>query len=276
LITDNQNNGLSFFDKKGMIKLKTLSYQEVDLIGILTIKHPPANVLTNELFDELSDVLDLIENSQKMKAVIIKGEGKFFSAGADIKQFTSQQKESDYQSLAKKGQQLFHRMEHFHIPIIASIHGAALGGGLELALGCHLRIVTKDAKLGLPELTLGLIPGYGGSQRLPQLIGSAKAYEMILTGNMIDGVEAERLGLANQVVEEEDLDHVTTKIAKQIVDKSRASIQQVMKLIPYAKTEQFSKGIDAEAKAFGKVFETAEAKEGIQAFIEKRKPNFSD
>lgn len=259
-----------------MIKLKTLSYQEDDLIAMLTIKHSPANVLTNGLFDELSIVLDQIEKGQKMKVIIMKGDGKFFSAGADIKQFTSLQKESDYQSLAQKGQQLFHRMEHYHIPIIASIHGAALGGGLELALGCHIRIVTKDAKLGLTELTLGLIPGYGGTQRLPQIIGSAKAYEMILTGNVIDGVEAERFGLANQAVEKEDLDHVTISVARRIAEKSRVSIQQVMKLIPYAKTEQFSKGIDAEAHAFSKIFGTAEATEGIQAFMEKRKPNFSD
>ncbi len=259
-----------------MIKLKTLSYDEDDFIAILTIKHPPANALTYEMFDEFSEVLDMIENRKKVKVAIIKGEGKFFSAGADVKQFTSYQNETDYQLLAKKGQQLFNRMEHFRIPIIASIHGAALGGGLELALGCHIRIVTKSAKLGLPELTLGLIPGYGGTQRLPQLIGIAKAYELILTGNVVDGVEAGKLGLANHVVAESDLDNETIKFARQIAEKSRTSINHVMKLIPYAKTEQFSKGIDAEAEAFSKIFGTAGAKEGIQAFIEKRKPNFLD
>lgn len=256
--------------------LRALSYHEEDFVAILTIKHPPANALDYEMFDEISEVLDKIEENNNMKVIIIKGEGKFFSAGADIKQFTSYQNESDYQSLAKKGQQLFTRMEQFSIPIIASIHGAALGGGLELALGCHIRIVTEQARLGLPESTLGLIPGYGGTQRLPQLVGPAKAYEMILTGATIDGIEAERLGLANHAVAEADLYTETIKLAKQIAEKSRASINHVMDLIPYAKTEQFSKGMDAEADAFGEIFGTAGAKEGIQAFLEKRKPNFQD
>lgn len=256
--------------------MKTLSYDEDDFIATLIIKHPPANALTYEMFEEISEVLDMIEARKKMKVIIIKGEGKFFSAGADIKQFTTYQKESDYQSLAEKGQRLFNRMEHFFIPIIASIHGAALGGGLELALGCHIRIVTEDSRLGLPETTLGIIPGYGGTQRLPLIVGAAKAYEMILAGTVIDGMEAERLGLANHVVAADDLADETLKLARQIAEKSRASINHVMGLIPYAKTEQFSKGLDAEAHAFGEIFGTAGAKEGIQAFMEKRKPNFTD
>lgn len=259
-----------------MIILKALTYDEDGFIATLTIKHPPANALNFKIFDEISEILNLIEEQNKMKVIIIQGEGKYFSAGADVKQFTSYQKETDYQSLAKKGQDLFNRMEHFQIPIIASIHGAALGGGLELALGCHMRIVTEDARIGLPELTLGIIPGYGGTQRLPQLVGSAKAYEMILTGATIDGTEAERLGLANHVVSEEDLHKETIKLAKQIAYKSRASINHVMQLIPYAKPEHFSAGIEAEAKAFEKVFGTAGAKEGIKAFMEKREPNFED
>ena len=259
-----------------MILLKALTCDEDGFIATLTIKHPPANALTFKMFDEIFDILDMIEEQNKVKVIIIKGDGKFFSAGADVKQFTSYQNETDYESLANKGQQLFDRMEHFQIPIIASIHGAALGGGLELALGCHIRIVTEDAKLGLPELTLGIIPGYGGTQRLPQLVGPAKAYEMILTGVTIDGIEAERLGLANHVVAEEDLHNQTMKLAKNIAEKSRVSINRVMELIPYAKSQQFSTGIEAEAKAFAKIFGTAGAKEGIQAFMEKRKPNFQD
>lgn len=256
--------------------MKTLSYDESDFIAILTIKHPPVNALTNKMFDEFSEVLDMIEKRQKVKVVIIKGEGKFFSAGADVKQFTSYQNETNDQSLSKKGQQLFNRMEHFHIPIIASIHGTALGGGLELALSCHMRIATKSAQLGLPELTLGLIPGYGGTQRLPQLVGIAKAYELILTGHVVDGIEARELGLVNHVVEESELNNETIKLARKIAEKSRISINHVMKLIPYTKIKQFSKGMDAEAEAFSQIFGTAGAKEGIQAFIEKRKPNFSD
>jgi enoyl-CoA hydratase len=256
--------------------MKTLYYSEDGYIATLTIKHPPANALTPKMLDEISEILDMIEDQNKLKVIIIKGEGKFFSAGADVKQFTSYQKETDYESLAKKGQDLFNRMEHFHIPIIASIHGVALGGGLELALGCHMRIVTENAKLGLLELTIGIIPGYGGTQRLPQLVGPAKAYEMILTGNTITGIEAERLGLANLVVAEVDLHNETIKLAEKIAEKSRGSINRVMELIPYTKTEQFSAGLEAEAKAFRKIFGTEQVTEGIQAFIEKRKPNFQD
>src|SRR5690625_1652872 len=263
-------------NEKGMIFVKALSYKEDGFVAILTIKHPPVNALSFKLFDEISEILNVIEEQNKMKVMIIKGDGKFFSAGADLSEFMSYQKETGDESLVNKGQQLFQRLEDFHIPIIASIHGAALGGGLELALGCHIRIVTKDAKLGLPELTLGLIPGYGGTQRLPQIIGLAKSYEMILTGTTIDGIEAERLGLVNYAVEKEELDRVTIELARQVAEKSRESINQVMKLIPFAKTEKFSEGIKAESEAAEKIFRSSQAKEWIQAFMEKRKPNFFD
>src|SRR5699024_9486479 len=133
----------------------------------------------------LSEKLDAVENDETIKVVVIKGEGKFFSAGADIKEFTSLQQASDYQSLSEKGQQLFERIEHFQVPIIAAVHGAALGGGLELAMACHVRIVGEDAKMGLPELSLGIIPGFAGTQRLPRYVGESKAYEMILTAEPI-------------------------------------------------------------------------------------------
>ncbi|NAP00412.1 enoyl-CoA hydratase, partial [Halomonas sp. MG34] len=186
------------------------------------------------------------------------------------------QDSSDSKSLAQKGQQLFNKIEHFPIPVIAAIHGAALGGGLELAMACHIRIVTKTAKLGLPELTLGIIPGFAGTQRLPQHVGNAKAYEMILSGEPISGEEAYHFGLANRVVEEDGLYTETSKLAKKIAEKSKPSIQHIMNLVPYAKTDLFDRGLEAEANAFKEVFGSQDAKEGIQAFLEKRKPNFID
>lgn len=256
--------------------MKILSIHEDGYIATLTIKNPPANALSRLIFTEISQMLDQIEEENKMKVIIIKGEGKFFSAGADVKAFTDLQNASDYQSLAEEGQQLFNRIEQFSIPVIASIHGTALGGGLELAMACHIRIVTTDALLGLPEITLGIIPGYAGTQRLPQLVGTAKAYEMILTGMRIDGIEAHRLGLVNQVVAVESLKAETIKLANQISSKSRATINSIMGLIRYARPDQFAKGVEAEAIAFGKIFGTADAKEGVQAFFEKRKPDFKD
>ncbi|QHS22953.1 enoyl-CoA hydratase [Virgibacillus sp. MSP4-1] len=253
-----------------------LSYDKDGNKGFITFNSPPANALSSKLLEELSKTLDQIEEDPEVKAVIIRGEGKFFSAGADIKEFTQVKTAEDHASLARNGQHIFHRIEHFHVPVIASIHGAALGGGLELAMACHLRIVTKNAKLGLPETTLGIIPGFAGTQRLPRYVGLPKAYEMILTGTPMSGEEAVQWQLANDAVSEEELESYTENLVNRMVDKSRPSVQAVMKLLPYAHTSQFQGGVEEEAKQFGQIFGTDDAQEGIQAFIEKRKPNFKD
>src|SRR5690625_4389044 len=253
-----------------------LLFETENHIATLTIKSPPANALSSRLLEELSSTLDKIESDSTIKVVVLKGEGRFFSAGADIKEFTSLQSASDTEQLAINGQTLFDRIEQFSIPIIASIHGAALGGGLELAMACHMRIVTESAKLGLPETTLGIIPGFAGTQRLPHYVGSAKAYEMMLTGTPISGEEAYTAGLANKAVADDNLDEETHKLASLIAAKSKGSINAIMKLVPYAKTEQFAKGVHEEAVAFGEIFGTEDAREGVQAFMEKRKPNFKD
>src|SRR5699024_8210451 len=169
---------------------QTITYEVTNHVCVLTINSPPANALSSSLIEAIDTRLTEIEEGQTVKAVIIRGEGKFFSAGADIKEFTALQQASDYQVLSEKGQQVFNRIENFSVPVIAAIHGAALGGGLELALACHIRLVTANVKLGLPEMTLGIIPGFAGSQRLPYYVGASKAYEMILTGKPISGEEA--------------------------------------------------------------------------------------
>lgn len=256
--------------------MSTLSLQIENHIVTLMIKSPPANALSTTLLKDLEQKLNKIEADESAKVVILKGEGRFFSAGADIKEFTALQSASDYELLSKNGQDLFDRMENFHIPIIAAIHGAALGGGLELALACHIRIVSETAKLGLPELNLGIIPGFAGTQRLTQLVGNAKAYELILTGEAISGTEAVALGLANQAVHEEELFSTAQQLANKIAAKSKPTISKIMELIPYAKNSTFQEGVKAEARAFGEVFGNEDATEGIQAFIEKRKANFKD
>jgi enoyl-CoA hydratase len=256
--------------------LSAIAYETDQNVAYLTITSPPANALSTTLLNDLAGRLDQIEQDNQIKAVVIKGNGNFFSAGADIKEFTSLQNASDYQSLAEKGQQLFNRMEHFSVPIIAAIHGAALGGGLELAMACHIRIVTENAKLGLPEVTLGIIPGFAGTQRLPNYVGSQRAYEMILTGEPISGREAYESGLANHVTAENDVFEKAMNLAEKIAAKSKLTINSVMGLIPYAKTGQFDQGIQAEAREFAEIFGSMDAKEGVQAFIEKRKPNFQD
>ncbi|GAA0601199.1 enoyl-CoA hydratase [Virgibacillus siamensis] len=254
----------------------TLTHELNGNVAVLTIQSPPANALSSTLLKDLDEKLNEIENDNNAKAILLKGEGKFFSAGADVKEFTSLQNASDYQVLSERGQKLFDRVENFSIPVIAAIHGAALGGGLELAMSCHIRIVTENAKLGLPELTLGIIPGFAGTQRLPRYVGSAKAYEMILSGQPITGTEAAKLGLANQAVGEEEVYENAMKLATVIAAKSKPTINSVMQLIPYAKTAQFADGVQEEATAFSEIFGSDDAKEGVQAFIEKRKPNFKD
>ncbi|SDK41966.1 enoyl-CoA hydratase [Sediminibacillus albus] len=256
--------------------MKHILSEKAGSVTELTISSPPANALSRAILEELSEILDNLENDPAVKVIVLKGEGRFFSAGADIKEFTSLQEEADYTSLAKYGQQLFDRMEAFPVPIIAVIHGAALGGGLELAMACHIRLVSDEAKLGLPELTIGIIPGFAGTQRLPGYVGRAKAYEMILTGEPISGKDAAKLGLANQSYPEADLFQQAERLAGKIAEKSGPTVHRVMQLLPYAKSSQFKEGIDAEAKAFGEIFGNNDASEGITAFIEKRKPSFQD
>lgn len=254
----------------------TIAFEKNNQVAILTIQKPPANALSSTLIKDIDKMLDQIEKDAEIKAIVLKGEGKFFSAGADIKEFTALQDAADYQSLSENGQKVFNRIEHFSIPVIAAIHGAALGGGLELAMSCHIRLVTENAKLGLPELTLGIIPGFAGTQRLPNFVGAAKAYEMLLSSNPISGKEAHFYGLANQVVPEEELFDAAIKLAEQIASKSKPTIKHIMRLIPYTKSDKFNDGVQEEAKAFGEIFGSDDAKEGVQAFLEKRKPNFLD
>lgn len=261
---------------KGGIRLSTVQLKIENNIATLTIDSPPANALSSTLLQDLNVRFDEISQDATVKAVILKGEGRFFSAGADIKEFTSLQNAEDFAALAKNGQEIFHKMETYPIPIIAAIHGAALGGGLELAMACHMRIVTKTAKLGLPELTLGIIPGFAGTQRLPQYVGTAKAYELILTGEPISGADAATYGLANHAVEEDELFTTAETLAAKIVAKSKPSIAKVMELVPYAKYHSFAEGVQKEAEAFGEVFGNDDAKEGIAAFVEKRQANFTD
>ncbi len=240
-------------------------------VAIVTIVRPPANAMSQQLVKEIAEALDQIEKDHSTRVVVIHGEGRFFSAGADIKEFLSVPNITAHVSEA---QSIFERLETFEKPVIASIHGAALGGGLELAMSCHLRYVSKTAKLGLPELSLGLIPGFGGTQRLPRYVGSAKAAEMMFTSDPILGEEAVNWGLANAAFEEEELLGKTLDIAKKIALKSPISLKATIDMLNFSKTDRFYTGIDEEAQAFGRVFATEDAKEGITAFVEKRQAVF--
>ncbi|MBM7701274.1 enoyl-CoA hydratase [Metabacillus iocasae] len=255
--------------------MEFLQVETNEYITTITLNRPPANALSQAILKELSEVLGEVREDDNTRVIVLQGEGRFFCAGADIKEFTTLQNEGEYEELAKKGQQLFEYIETYPKPIIASIHGAALGGGLELAMSCHIRLVSENAKLGLPELQLGIIPGFAGTQRLPRYVGAGKAVEMMLTSEPISGQEAANLTLANNAYPEEELKEQTFKLAKKIAKKSPVSVKATLELIQYTKSSTFHEGVAKEAQLFGKVFGSNDAKEGVSAFMEKREPSFS-
>ncbi len=246
-----------------------------DDVALLTINHPPANALNQTTLQELQKVLDELEQDNRAKAVVVTGEGRFFIAGADIKEFL-QLSVDQAQALSENGQRLFDRMEAFPKPIIAAINGACLGGGLELALACHIRLAAPEAKLGLPELNLGLIPGYGGTQRLPQVVGRGKATQMILTSEMIGGEEALRIGLIESLYPLDQLVSEAKTLAKTIAQKSSVTMKFALAAIHAGFTADRETGLREEARLFGQSFATEDCKEGVNAFIEKRKPQFTN
>ncbi|MDW0118161.1 enoyl-CoA hydratase [Sporosarcina thermotolerans] len=245
-----------------------------DGVATVSINRPPANALSSGLIQEIDRMLDSVENDDSVRVIVFHGEGRFFSAGADIKEFTTVSSGEEFTKLSAAGQDVFERLESFKKLVIAAIHGAALGGGLELAMGCHIRVVTEKAKLGLPELQLGLIPGFAGTQRLPRYVGVARAAEMLLTSEPITGEEAVRFGLANHVFSEEELLAKTMEMAKKIAKKSPIAMKAALQMLQFTKSDSFYEGVKAEADSFGEVFVSEDAKEGIQAFIEKREPQF--
>lgn len=257
------------------IRMPIISHSIEAFVATVKLTKPPANALSSQVLQELSVTLDGLEHDDSVRVIVIQGEGRFFSAGADIKEFTTINSGDEFANHAKKGQDLFERMEQFPKPIIAAIHGAALGGGLELAMACHIRYVTENAKLGLPELQLGLVPGFAGSQRLPRFVGAAKASEMLFTSEAITGKEAVQWGLANASFPDEELMEAVQNLAGKIALKSPLALKKAIELVNYSKHEQYYKGVQKEAEAFGEIFVSQDAKEGISAFIEKRQPQFT-
>ncbi|MFK2824567.1 enoyl-CoA hydratase [Bacillus sp. B190/17] len=255
--------------------MEYISWKREGRTAEILIQRPPANALSSALIADIEQAFNEIEQDKEVRVVLISGEGRFFSAGADIKEFTTVKNGKEFSKLALRGQQVFERIETFSKPVIAAIHGAALGGGLELAMSCHIRLVSEQAKLGLPELSLGLVPGFAGSQRLPRYIGAAKAAELLLTSEPISGMEAVQWGLANHAFPEEELLTKAREMAAKISLKSPVSMKAAIELMNYSKHAQYYEGAAREAELFGEVFQSQDAKEGIGAFIEKRQPKFT-
>lgn len=257
-----------------------MSYQNIlsetnNGITTITINRPSKlNALNRETIQELHNAFKVADEASATKVIIITGSGeKAFVAGADISEFADFSV-AEGGKLAAKGQELlFDFVANLTTPVIAAVNGFALGGGLELAMAAHFRIASDTAKMGLPEVSLGVIPGYGGTQRLPQLVGKGRAMEMIMTAGMIDANQALQYGLVNQVTTPEALIETTEKIAGKIMRNSSVAIKSAIKAIN-ANYEDGVNGFNIEIEEFGNCFGTEDFKEGTQAFLEKRKADF--
>jgi enoyl-CoA hydratase len=244
-------------------------------ITTITINRPnKLNALNKDTIQELHDAFDDANQSKDTKVIIITGSGeKAFVAGADISEFADFDVKQGGKLAAKVQELLFYFVENLSTPVIAAINGFALGGGLELAMSCHFRIASSNAKMGLPEVSLGVIPGYGGTQRLPQLVGKGRAMEMVMTAGMIDAEQALNYGLVNHVTSAEELMSLAEKIASKIMRNSSVAIKGAIKSI----NANYKDGVDGfktEIKQFGKCFGTDDFVEGTTAFLEKRKADF--
>jgi enoyl-CoA hydratase len=244
-------------------------------IAVITINRPTKlNALNKETIQELHEAFSALNKEQAIKAIIITGSGeKAFVAGADISEFANFSVQEG-KELAAQGQALlFDFVQNLSTPVIAAVNGFALGGGLELAMACHFRVASTNAKMGLPEVTLGVIPGYGGTQRLTQLVGKGRAMELIMTAGMVDAATAKNYGLVNHVVAQDELLEFTKGIAAKIVNNSSVAIAKAIQAIN-ANFEDGTNGYAIEIENFGACFGTEDFKEGTTAFLEKRKAIF--
>lgn len=240
-------------------------------IGVITLNRPEArNALNRKMLQELGDALDGFENDPQIRSIIITG-NKDFCAGADIKEMIAIKPE-EIEAFCRWGHKVFDQLEGMGKPVIVAITGFALGGGCELALACDIRIASEGAKFGQPEVNLGLIPGFGGTQRLSRLVGVGKAKEMILTGEIINAKEAASIGLINRVVKDEELMAKAEELAHIIAQKSPVAVKMAKKLIN--ENQEINEGLEKEIAFFAQCFATQDRLEGINAFLEKRKPQF--
>ena len=252
-----------------------LLFEVREKVARITFNRPNVlNALNRKTMDELGDCLKTVRADDEIRVLILTGAGeKAFIAGADINEL-SQQTPVNGREFTLCGQEIIHRLETLGKPAIAAINGFALGGGCELALACTLRIASRNAKLGQPEVKLGIIPGYGGSQRLPRLCGKGVAHELILTGEMISAEEALRVGLVNRVVESSELLTTAEAIAKKIIANAPLAVKFAMEAVEHGMEMPQEEGLYLEATLFGLCCATQDMREGTRAFLEKRPPKF--
>jgi len=259
------------------MSFEILKFEVKNNVGVLTISRPQAlNALNSAFFREMNLMLDQIIRNELVKVLIITGEGnKSFVAGADISEMVNMDPEVAYR-FAETGHETFNRIAGLDIPVIAAVNGFALGGGCELAMACDIRIAASNAKFGQPEVNLGLIPGYAGTQRLPRIVGLPNAMWLLMSGDAITADVALRMGLVQIVVEQENLLEEAMKLAGRIASKGPFAVRLVKSVVRAGMETDFNAASQMEARRFSELFGTPEAKEGMKAFLEKRPPVWPD
>ena len=247
-------------------------------VALLKINRPPVNALGRQLLEEFDQVIGSLENNPEVKVIIIASAiQNVFVAGVDLKEMAQVAGPDEILQVVKKGQAVFNRIEHCQKPVIAAIQGACVGGGQELVMACHIRIASDRTRFAQPEITLGIIPGFGGSQRLPKIVGASRATELILTGDILTPQEALRIGLVNHVVSDGALLKTAKEIAKKIARHGLPAIRAAMRAIGRGlHASSLEEGLKAELEEFKSITGTKDMQEGIKAFLEKRQPKFTD
>jgi enoyl-CoA hydratase len=257
------------------VAYQNLIVETKDRIGIIKINRPKAlNALNTQTIQELENAVEELSENPEVRAIVLTGEGKAFVAGADISEMKDMTKE-EAMDFSKRGHRTFSFIESQEKPVIAAVNGFALGGGCELAMACDIRIASDSAKFGQPEVNLGVTPGFAGTQRLLRLVGTAKAKELIYTGDIIDSQTALSIGLVNQVIPGDKLLDFVMEMANKIASKGPVAVKSAKKVINKGSRSDFEIGSSSEVEAFSECFASGEAKEGMSAFLEKRSPKWS-
>jgi enoyl-CoA hydratase/carnithine racemase len=248
-----------------------------DKVGVLTINHPPVNALNTQTVKDIDAAFDELTANPEVKVIVITGAGQLaFVAGADINELAQLKDKEEAKKVIMEGHRVFSKIEASSKPVIAAINAVALGGGMELSMACHIRIASDRARFGQPEINLGIIPGWGGTQRLPRLVGKGRALEILLTGDMINAQEAYRIGLVNKVVPASQVLKQAMNLAKKLASKSALPTSAILKVVREGLEMPLAEALEAEAEQFSILTESHDAAEGIKAFLEKRQPKFED
>ncbi|WP_078428092.1 enoyl-CoA hydratase [Alkalihalobacterium alkalinitrilicum] len=260
-----------------MVMEKLVRYEKAEGVATVTIDNPPMNVLSGQVTRELGEVFSALSEDPEVIVVILTGAGeRAFMAGADIKEFPQwlHMNEDELKAMNLESHRVLNQIDEMAKPTIAMLNGITFGGGCELALTCDIRIAEDHAQIGLPEVKLGLFPGGGGTQRLPRLVGEAKAKELMFLGDPLTAQEAKEIGLVNQVLAKGEGMAAAQKMAQKMASYSLQALTRIKKTVNEGMELEFNKAIELEASYFAGVFQTEDVKEGVQAFIEKRSPNF--